>query len=669
MKISIRNLLLIVSFIVGIIVLFVGFYLIYNSFEKIFSQQTFEHLETLAVSRAEHVKTFLKDQKNEVEMMAQSAVLRDLLVLEKNNLQYSEVFKKVQKRLKDTQNVSEYYFNNFLLDKKGEIIASSNEEYIGMDRSQTEYFIEGSKGVHLRDAAYSDITKTMNIVISAPLLDENKNLLGVYGITINIEKISEITKDRTGLEETGDMFIIDGEDSSVLTTSLYFKKEDLLVSKINTINSRSCQEDLKNYEENVRSGKRINTLMTEVFKDFRNISVLGEHAILLPETDWCLIAKIDESEALGIHRAKMIKLSFLIGVLIFAIILVCIYFISKLITQPIKKIQNNVESITEGNLEIELDDSKITEIQSLTDSLNRILASLKLAILRTGATKEQLGLGEAIKAKEEAEEKYKGLFENAVDAIFIADPETRKLVDCNKEAEKLMGYSKEKILSMRADELHPKDLIKETMEKFKQQAEGKLKIIYTEVLTKDGKRIPVEISASAVKIGEKLFSQGIFRDISKEKEAEEKYKLLYETSRDAIMTIEPPTWKFTAGNPAAIKMFNCKDEKEFTSLGPWDVSPAKQPDGKDSVKKAQEMIMKAMKEGSSFFEWTHKRYKGESFPATVLLTRFKLNGKDVVQATVRDMSKEELAKKELKRTDAIKNINIGKAQILEKKKK
>ena len=108
------------------------------------------------------------------------------------------------------------------------------------------------------------------------------------------------------------------------------------------------------------------------------------------------------------------------------------------------------------------------------------------------------------------EQKYRMLFENAADAIFIADSETRRLVDCNESAEKLMGYSRDELLSMKADELHPEDKIKETMEGFKKQAEGKIKSISTEVLTKNNQRIPVKINASAVLIGNKRYSQGMF---------------------------------------------------------------------------------------------------------------------------------------------------------------
>ena len=136
-----------------------------------------------------------------------------------------------------------------------------------------------------------------------------------------------------------------------------------------------------------------------------------------------------------------------------------------------------------------------------------------------------------------------------------------------------------------------------------------------------------------------------FFDITEQKKAErihrlneEKYKSLYETSRDAIMLLEPPDWSFTAGNPATIKMFKCKNETDFTAQQPWLLSPEYQPDGQISGLKAKEMIERAIENGSNYFEWTHKRLNGEEFPATVLLSRIELKGKALLQATVRDIT-------------------------------
>ena len=143
------------------------------------------------------------------------------------------------------------------------------------------------------------------------------------------------------------------------------------------------------------------------------------------------------------------------------------------------------------------------------------------------------------------------------------------------------------------------------------------------------------------------------REIADRERAEERFRILFESSRDAIMTLAPPSWRFTSGNPATVSMFGAKDEAEFTSLGPWEVSPEYQPDGRPSDEKAKEMIETAMREGSHFFEWTHKRLDGEDFPATVLLTRMETGGQTMLQATVRDITDRNRLEHELRRLAVI----------------
>ena len=133
----------------------------------------------------------------------------------------------------------------------------------------------------------------------------------------------------------------------------------------------------------------------------------------------------------------------------------------------------------------------------------------------------------------------------------------------------------------------------------------------------------------------------------KQREDEEKYRSLFENSRDAIMTLEPPEWLFSAGNPATIRMFNCKSEDDFTSHQPWELSPEYQPDGQISAIKAREMIERAMDKGSNFFEWTHRRVTGEEFPATVLLSRIEIRNRQLLQATVRDITGRKQVEEEL----------------------
>jgi PAS domain S-box-containing protein len=130
-------------------------------------------------------------------------------------------------------------------------------------------------------------------------------------------------------------------------------------------------------------------------------------------------------------------------------------------------------------------------------------------------------------------------------------------------------------------------------------------------------------------------------------QSEERYRNLFEKSHNAIMTVTPPDWRFTSGNLAMLKMFRLKDRDQLLGLQPWELSPEFQPDGKRSKDKAGEMLQVAVENGSNFFDWTHKRWDGEDFPATVQLTRVDLEEGFFIQATVRDISERVRDEKQL----------------------
>ncbi len=145
---------------------------------------------------------------------------------------------------------------------------------------------------------------------------------------------------------------------------------------------------------------------------------------------------------------------------------------------------------------------------------------------------------------------------------------------------------------------------------------------------------------------------------AKVRESEQAYRDIFESSHDAIMILEGPSWKFVTSNQATIEMFRAKDEQAFCSFGPWDLSPERQSDGRASAEKAKEMIETALLKGFNSFEWTHKRLNGEEFQALVLLTRMKRSGLVTIQATVRDITARKEAEAALKqRMDLVESFN------------
>lgn len=128
--------------------------------------------------------------------------------------------------------------------------------------------------------------------------------------------------------------------------------------------------------------------------------------------------------------------------------------------------------------------------------------------------------------------------------------------------------------------------------------------------------------------------------------SEERYRVLYYYSKDAMMIIDPGK-RYLNANPAAIELFGFEREEEFKRRSPADLSPEFQEDGARSSEKAELMSTIAMKKGSHYFQWKHRRANGEEFFATVLLTRMQLRDKPVLQATVRDITHQVKAEKEL----------------------
>ena len=125
--------------------------------------------------------------------------------------------------------------------------------------------------------------------------------------------------------------------------------------------------------------------------------------------------------------------------------------------------------------------------------------------------------------------------------------------------------------------------------------------------------------------------------------SEERFRALFEWSRDAFMTIAPPSWRITSANPAALSLFGAPSEERIRECGPWDISPERQPDGEFSAVKARRMIETAMREGSCAFEWRHMTLDGAPFSAAVLLARVELGSEAFIQATVRDITEQKRA--------------------------
>lgn len=278
-------------------------------------------------------------------------------------------------------------------------------------------------------------------------------------------------------------------------------------------------------------------------------------------------------------------------------------------------------------------------------------------------------------AKLGIESKYRAILDRTFEFIGLMTPDGT-LVEANRAALKFAGITESDVLGKPFWETpwwtHSKEMQDRLRDAIHRAASGEFVRFEATHPAAGGEIHAIDFSLKPVTNdrGEVLFLIPEGRDVTEQKRAEEdlrisefRYRTLYESSRDAIMILAPQEG-FLAGNPATLAMYECRDEKQFTSLTPAELSPQYQPDGVLSSVKSQEMMAIALRDGSHFFEWTHKRLGGEEFLATVLLTRMSWEGKLLLQATVRDISKERRTEDGLKEfenrfRDIIDNSGMG----------
>ena len=158
---------------------------------------------------------------------------------------------------------------------------------------------------------------------------------------------------------------------------------------------------------------------------------------------------------------------------------------------------------------------------------------------------------------------YRRLFEASEDGILILDIDTGRINDVNAFLLNLLGFSRGEMLGKTVGELSPfKDIVSNQAMLERLQQHGYVRYEDLPLQAKDGRHIAVEFVSNVYQAGEKKVIQCNIRDITKRKQAEEalrdrreKFRSLFESSDEAITTLEPPFWKFTSGNPATLKMF------------------------------------------------------------------------------------------------------------------
>ncbi|GEM_PF-2034622 len=354
-----------------------------------------DRLVTTAQSRADHVETFISNQKTSIDLVAMqinyyTTYFEEYGDLPKEAMSY--VFNAESNGLaEDSQLIimNESGKLNLCIGKYGfqvgiDFISKLNlgtwekiqglgegpnegmaelvnqmgmPEITRMDLSDWEVFHDAIDKTCVMDTRQEEFTPDTVLAMAAPY-HMTEELAGVVVILGEEKELARITADPTGLGETGEVYILNDEGHMI--TPSRFIENDALDLKVD------LEGKVVNPEESMEVVSSENYLGTNVLGVYRQ----------LPGTGWTIVAEISTSEAYAPVSALTRTMLYVIGgILVLGVLLS--FLMSRMLTSPILKLQKGAETVMQGNLDYRIGLKRSDELGELSVAFDKMTASLK----------------------------------------------------------------------------------------------------------------------------------------------------------------------------------------------------------------------------------------------------------------------------------------------------
>lgn len=267
----------------------------------------------------------------------------------------------------------------------------------------------------------------------------------------------------------------------------------------------------------------------------------------------------------------------------------------------------------------------------------------------------------------DSEEKYRSFVEQALDGIAIL--QDNHLVFANKALENTLGYQTEDVLDKDFTFLFNPEVRDEIRDKYNRRMKGEeVQSVYeTQLLTKDGELIDVEVNAGIINYKGRPADLVFARDIRIRKkieralkDSEERYRMLFESANDALFihTVSPngEPGKFEDVNEVACSRLGYSKE-ELLELSPIQIEEH------ENRKKILEVGKRILEEKHIVFETKHLAKDGRKIPVELSSHIFELAGEQIVFSIARDITERKRTEEALQRSEEFNRTVIENAPL------
>ena len=575
---SIKNRILFILLACSILpMIFVGT-LGYFSAKKELKNARIEGLKSITYLKAKKIEDFFSDQKNHIKIAQQRPNIKKYAsILAGFSGDFaSPIYETISEKLDMALNMYQPVYdcmNVILANPEGEIVYALNGSSSIKDINNIlpelweKAFEEGKKEVYLSDVFMSrNQTNRLSVFITAPIHNFDGKFVGVIALELDLTSIFTIVQDSTGMGVTGEILIVKKDKNEALFLNPLRHDPDAALERKVVFGQNQAiaiQEALKG-----NSGHGFSI-------DYRGKKVIAvwQH---IPLLDWGMVAKIDVSEAFeAATTLRGFVLILVVAVIILSIFLALI--VAKSISDPIQVLQKSAEEIGRGNLDSKIGTDAKDEIGQLGRSFDQMAEKLKIIT----ASRDELDreVNER-KNAEKALQLMKFSLDHSSEMLYWLDPDGN-IVDVNDTTCNRLGYSRDEIVSMSMVDIDSDVAIEEYYQIWQDLKQWGFSKVQTFHQTKDGKRIPVEVTFNYIQFGGEEYNCAFARDISERKKAQEELQksmseldervkelnCLFKISRliekrkftldkifQGIVDLIPPAWQYPDNTCAKINL-------------------------------------------------------------------------------------------------------------------
>jgi methyl-accepting chemotaxis protein len=223
------------------------------------------------------------------------------------------------------------FYELFVLDINGIIIASSDQSNVGKDKSKDDYYLGviRDKDAYVKDVYQSSSTGEIGYAVSASIIDHYGQTKGFVVGRVKLSEITEVLSHSIeSIGETADVFIINSDNQFITKT------KDEGESAI--LNNQYLTKEI----DTCLAGQDTNG----VTLDYDDVEILGSYKSKnlrkITGKNWCVVAQVDmkqiDAPIIALRNTTFI-LSLVIVAIILGISLVASSTTSSYIKNPIKK--------------------------------------------------------------------------------------------------------------------------------------------------------------------------------------------------------------------------------------------------------------------------------------------------------------------------------------------